>query len=79
VQSCPLVQTLLIAAAGQGSTGWFSLISGLTSFGILISDNAAQLVWVNLFLPVIFLTILSLAAAGVGKIFGGYVNLLTGA
>jgi len=27
----------------------------------------------------VFLTILSLAAAGVGKIFGGYVNLLTGA
>ena len=79
VLSCPLVQTLLTAAAGQGSTGWFSLISGLTNFGILISDNAAQLIWMNLFLPVVFLTILSLAAAGVGKIFGGYVNLLTGA
>lgn len=79
VQSCPLVQTLFSSIALQGSSGWFSLISGLSSFGILISDNAAQLIWVNLFLPVVFLTILSLAAAGVGKIFGGYVNLLTGA
>jgi len=79
VQSCPLVQTLLTAAANQGSSGWFSLISELTNLGSLMSDNAAQLIWMNLFLPVVFLTILSLAAAGVGKIFGGYVNLLTGA
>jgi hypothetical protein len=79
VESCPLVQNLLATATNQGSAGWFSLISNLTSFGVLISDNAARLIWMNLFLPVVFLTILSLAAAGVGKIFGGYVNLLTGA
>jgi hypothetical protein len=79
VQSCPLLQTLFNTLTGQGSSAWFSLTSNLINFGLLISDNAAQLIWMNLFLPVIYLTILSLAAAGVGRLFGGYVNLLSGA
>jgi len=69
--SCPAFETL-----GVGSGNWWNVVSGLVNFGVVISEGAASLIWLNFMLPVLWLAILSLAAAGVGRLFGGYVNVL---
>jgi hypothetical protein len=69
--SCPAFNTL-----GVGSSNWWAIVSSLTTLGMTISDDAASLIWMNFMLPVLWITILSMAAAGVGRLFGGYVNLI---
>lgn len=69
--SCPAFDAL-----GLGSGNWWAVVSNLTTLGVTISENAASLIWVNFMLPVLWITILSMVAAGVGRLFGGYVDLI---
>jgi hypothetical protein len=69
--SCPAFDNL-----DPFSGNWQATMSGLLNFGALVSENAGALIWLNFFLPLVWIGILSLAAAGVGRILGGYVSLL---
>jgi len=69
--SCPAFDSL-----NPLSGNWQAILSGLLNFGALVSEDAAALIWMNFFLPLLWVGILSLAAAGVGRILGGYVSLV---
>jgi hypothetical protein len=69
--SCPAFDSL-----NPLSGNWQTIMSGLLNFGALISEDAASLIWTNFFLPLLWIGILSLAAAGVGRVLGGYVSII---
>lgn len=71
--SCPAFNGL-----GLGTNDWWTVVSNLTALGMTITENAASLIWLNFMLPVLWITILSMIASGVGRLFGGYVNLVRG-
>lgn len=48
----------------------------ITSLAALLNVNASAFIWLRLILPTIWITILSLASAGVGRLLGGYVQWL---
>jgi hypothetical protein len=71
LSSCPAFDSL-----NPFSGNWQTIMGGLLNFGALVTENAATLIWLNFFLPLLWIGILSLAAAGVGRMLGGYVSLV---